>query len=135
MDTIQILYNTCYGGFKFSDVFAFELGNRIREAVGHSYKHYRYRDHPEAIKLFLEKGCEWSSGSCSKLKIKEIPMYLKDYYDIREYDGKEEISINFSRAIEDATDTFLEDPTPEKTKWLRDIVNKIKSSRNAWYKR
>ena len=134
MEEYQVLYNTCYGGFGFSDEFALELGNRIGEAVGHSYKHYRYRDHPEAIKLFLEKGCNWSSGSYSNLEIETIPIYLKNYYDVHEYDGKEEISINFSLAIEVATTKFLEDPTPEKTDWLRDIVNKIKSSRDAWYK-
>lgn len=134
MGEYQVLYNTCYGGFGFSDAFALELGNRIGEAVGHSYKHYRYRDHPEAIKLFLEKGCEWSSGSCSKLKIKEIPMYLKNYYDVHEYDGKEEIHIDSSRAIEDATTKFLEDPTPEAVQVLRDTVENIKSSRDAWYK-
>ena len=132
MDTIQILYNTCYGGFKFSDVFAFELGNRIREAVGHSYKHYRYRDHPEAIKLFLEKGSEWSSDSCSKLKIKEIPIYLKDYYDIHEYDGKEYVDINIHRAIADATDTYLENPTAEALEVLKESVHKIKSSCKQW---
>jgi hypothetical protein len=135
METFGVLYNTWYGGFGFSDAFALELGDRIGEEVGHSYKHYRYRDHPEAVKLFLEKGSEWSSGCYSNLNIEAIPLYLKKYYDVHEYDGKEEVAINFSHAIEDVTTKFLEDPTPEKTEWLREMVEKIKSSRDAWYKR
>lgn len=134
MQIYKVLYNNCYGGFGFSDEFAVELEVRIGEPVGHAFKHYRYRDHPEAVKLFLEKGSEWSSGSCSKLECVGIPDYLKDYYTIHEYDGQENVVINFSLAIEDATEKYLENPTLETLQLLRDTIDKIKSSRNEWYK-
>lgn len=127
MDTIGILYNTCYGGFGFSDEFALELGERIGEAIGHAYKHYRYRDHPEAVKLFLEKGTEWSSGTCAKLNIEYIPASMKDYHVVSEYDGKEGIGYDKNCAIVDKLDEYLQNPTSEKLEWLKEQVRIIKS--------
>jgi hypothetical protein len=128
MDKIGILFNNCYGGFSFSDAFVVELGERIGEAIGHSYKHYRYRDHPEAVKLFLEKGTVWSSGSYSKLHIEYIPLIMKNYYDVSEYDGMESVGFDINSAIVDKLDEYLKDPTPKKLEWLKDQVKTIRET-------
>lgn len=133
MEKVGILYNTCYGGFGFSDEFALELGERIGEAIGHAYKHHRYRDHPEAVKLFEEKGSEWSSGSYSKLAIEYIPAILKDYYHIPEYDGKEDVGLDINCAIVYQLDEYLKDSTPEKLEWLKDQVKMIREAGRMTY--
>lgn len=131
MEHIKVLYNECHGGFGFSDEFALELGSRIGEDVGHAYKHYRYREHPEAIKLFEEKGSKWSSGDYSSLKCADIPKFLENYWSIHEYDGKEEIIINFSYAIECTVDEYLEN---ENLELFKEKISRIKSSRDEWNK-
>jgi hypothetical protein len=126
MEKVGILFNKCYGGFSFSEQFALELGERIGEAIGHAYKHHRYRDHPEAVKLFEEKGSKWSSGDCSTLDIEYIPIFMKEYYTISEYDGQESVNINVNLAIVDRLDEYLENPTAEKLEWLKEQIKCIR---------
>lgn len=128
MKKVGVLFNNCHGGFGFSDAFALELGNRIGEEIGHAYKHYRYRDHPEAVKLFLEKGSQWSSYDYAKLDIAYIPVIMKDYYVVSEYDGKEDVSLDINGAIVFCLDEYLKDPTIETLEWLKDQVNMIRES-------
>jgi hypothetical protein len=124
METIGILYNDCYGGFKFSKQFENELERRLGQTLG--YRHEKYRDNPEAIKLFLEKGSKWSSEICANIVLDKIPKSMEGYWCIGEYDGKEYVDINIHRAIADATDTYLENPTAESLEWLKETVHKIK---------
>lgn len=127
MDKIGVLFNDCYGGFGFSDEFALELGNRIGEAISHRYKHHRYRDHPETVKLFIEKGSEWSSGEYSKLDIEYIPAFMKDYYHVAEYDGMESVIVNTNRMIVDKLDEYLKSESLTKD-WLSEQVKLIRSA-------
>ena len=126
MEKVGILFNDYYGGFGFSDAFALELGNRIGEQIGHGYKHHRYRDHPEAVKLFEEKGSKWSSGEYSKLDVEYIPAYMKKYYRVSEYDGKEGVGVDVNGAIVDRVNEYLKSETLDKD-WLKHQIAQIKS--------
>jgi hypothetical protein len=124
MDTIQILYNKCYGGFKFSDDFKEELKKRLGQKI--EYRHENYRDHPEAIKLFLEKGSEWSSYSYSELALYEFPKKFKNFWSIHDYDGMENIYIRVDSAIAYAVDEYLKNPTPETLESFKHEIAELK---------
>lgn len=85
---MKILYNTCYGGFSFSDEFIVELNRRFPEKRAEAHA-FELRTDPEAIALFEELGPVRSSGPHSSLKIRNIPDGMD--WDIDEYDGKESI--------------------------------------------
>ena len=129
MEQIGVLYNTCYGGFSFSSEFVDEFERRTGQRIKYNYQHNNYRDHSEAVKIFEEMGSEWSSGDYSKLDIAYVPACMKEYYQVGEYDGKEDICIRINCAIVDKTDEYLRNPTPEKLEWLKDQINLIRSFR------
>ena len=127
METFGVLVNICHGGFGFSEEFAKEFQNRTGIEMKWSYRYQDYRDHPEAIKLFNEKGSDWSSETYSKLELQELPILFKKYWTIQEYDGMEHIVVNVHKAIADLTFVYLENPTPETLEILKKEVTELKS--------
>lgn len=125
MEEFGILYNNSYGGFQFSESFVEQLEERIGHNIDYEYIHKRYRTHPEAIKLFLEKGSEWSSGSYSELRLVYIPMCMRDYYCIADDDGNEMIALDRNRAIVDRTKQYIVNPTPENLNLLKEQIDCI----------
>jgi hypothetical protein len=87
---MKVLYNTCYGGFNFSNEFTEEFNNRNTERLTPLETRHEERTDPSVIALFEEKGSEWSSGRHSKLDIIEIPDDVE--FTVEEYDGIETIS-------------------------------------------
>ena len=77
----KIVINTCYGGFELSDAAAKELGVN-------PYNASHLREDKALIRLIQEKGSEYVSGECAKLKIVEIPNHITRY-EIDDRDGKE----------------------------------------------
>lgn len=97
-NTFGILFNICYGGFVFSDLFINEFEKEFGDKIN---KHnYNLRDDPRAITLFNKLGSETSSGKHSKLKIVYLPNELKEYYYVSEYDGKEDVHVEFDQIYE-----------------------------------
>lgn len=129
MEEFGVLYNVCYGGFCFSNEFVDEFEKRTGIHMEYNYSHQEYRDHPEAIKFFEEKGSKWSSGSFSKLDIVYIPIIMKDYYQVGEYDGKEHVGLQINCAIVARTDEYIANPSSEKFEWLKNQIQMIRECR------
>lgn len=98
-ETIEILYNSCYGGWGPSDK-AIQLYNMEMKQIDPnfteitSYQLYNiYRHDKILVQIYYKMGEEFDR-KYSKTKVKTILKKYKDYYDIDEYDGLEEIIIN-----------------------------------------
>ncbi len=95
-ETIKILINNCYGGYCISNK-AFELYNNKMKIINPDFKnieHYEIKRHdPVIVSVFEELGDEFNS-TYSKVKIQNIPKKYENSYDIYEYDGLENISID-----------------------------------------
>ena len=99
-ELIEILYNSCYGGWGISDkaLELYKLRNDDLENLCISNvfcDELLDRTDPILIQIFNELGDKINT-KCSKIKIKKIPKIYKNYYSISEYDGKERIDIDFT---------------------------------------
>lgn len=91
---IEVIYNSCYGGFSFSEDFV----KFVNERSGIEIDEYIYnrddrdiRSDPEIIALVREFGLEKAAGRAAKLVIQKIPPFYA--WKITEYDGLEHIKI------------------------------------------
>ena len=93
---IPFLYNTCYGGFAFSKEFEEEFSKRFPEKKeflqGWSDKK---RYDTDVVALWKEMG-EKANGSHSKINVKMVPENCVDFIHIREYDGMENVVIDWT---------------------------------------
>ena len=83
--------SSCGSNF-FSSTYTKDLGESFRGYPGDEYYWFSYdikRDDPDLVAVVEELG-EKSSGSCSRLKIVEIPDNV--CWKISEYDGNEHIA-------------------------------------------
>ena len=83
------------------------------------------RNNPILLQVFEERGSKWCSGKYASLERRVIPAGLYKEYggcvSIKEYDGKESLDIDFSRAFHDSLEELLsrEDATIEDVRNLR----------------
>ena len=112
--TIKIIYNDCYGGFRFSTAFEAEYRKRTgwdlmaEKRLFHLGAKSVRRD-SVAIALLEEKGAEWSSGLNSYLAIREVPALFERYWSIEEYDGNESVYVNIHEAYADILHIYMGD--------------------------
>jgi len=95
MSTFSILYNICYGGLSFSE-FAIE---KLAEMGVHGYGPYdrKLRTNKNMIDIFNEYGSKLVSGSCAHIDIITLDQKYENYYNIEEYDGIENIVVEYDK--------------------------------------
>lgn len=98
-EKIPVLINSSYGSFELSN-FGINEYNRRMLIIDKDYKIKKdidesYRYDPLLIEIVKELG-ENANSKYSKLKIVYIYKELRDYVEITEYDGKEEIDYNIN---------------------------------------
>lgn len=105
---IGILYNNCYGGYMPS-MKAEELYNqRICKTNDNGtdddvVPFYQLDRHdPLIVQIFHELGKEFNDEQQgTNIKLVEIPEKYKNYYEIEEYDGVENVVVDYHRYIVD----------------------------------
>ena len=80
---MEIVINTCYGGYGLSEEAYEELG---LEWDGYGYDYKADRTNPKLVAVVRKLG-EAANGQYAELKVIEIPDDVK--WDIEEYDGIE----------------------------------------------
>lgn len=118
---IEVMYNDCYGGFRFSKLALDEYNkNCIFESNGFDID----RNDPIMIGLCKQLGPA-VNGPHTKIKIQMIPKIYQHYYDIDEYDGKETIVIDYTTYKLDTIKNImtLEISNEEKLKRIDKILN------------
>ena len=93
----KILYNKCFGGFSFSDE-ALEKYNELKSAADPNYILLNALDNidrtdPILIAIVEEMG-DQTNSMYSDIRIQEIPLIYKNFYEITEYDGAEQMVIH-----------------------------------------
>jgi hypothetical protein len=109
-----VLHNCCYGGFSFSDFAMDEF-----EKMGNDryLRLSELRCHEDMIKIFYKYGTEMVSGHCAEIQIETFPLKYKNYYEISEYDGVEDIVVDTYRCEQD-----------EQNEKIKEILQSTKSS-------
>lgn len=105
-ETIEVLYNTSYGGFRVSEK-VMELYNNRKKEIDSSYKPILYieqfynpnmmRHDPILVNIFYEIGNKEFNDMYSNIKIAKIPKKYENHYTITEYDGLENIEIDINK--------------------------------------
>jgi hypothetical protein len=94
MELINLLINTTNSKFEFSKEFMQTLNERTSDVI------ISKRTHPEIIKLFHEKGSQWSSAPTCSLKSIKLPKILQPLINIYKYNGEgEKIEINIQKEL------------------------------------
>lgn len=113
---VGFLYNLCYGGFGYSNVFLQKLNERRAAAGLPALKaNEEERSDPITIELFQELGSEIASGPFAKLALKWVPEEFLPHVYVDEYDGQESVRVDFAAAQNAYLHTFLRvwNETPE----------------------
>jgi hypothetical protein len=90
-ESIEVLYNAGYGGYGLSD-----KAKKMFEERKTNEDDEDDRDTPLILQIFHELGVEFSDKYC-KVKSKKIKKKYKDFYKFSEYDGKEDVYIDYSK--------------------------------------
>lgn len=109
---VYVLYNNCYGGFRFSK----ELDEYILKRDNLDTKYIRsnkYRTDQDVCRLILEKGSKWASSDFSDIQMCEVPDIFLDWIDVHEYDGMESIDLDTARFISKHIREYIKNPTEE----------------------
>ena len=98
IETIEVLYNDCYGEWKPSDK-AIELYNKLKRESDPSFTeedHYCWieRHDPILLQVYHDLGDEFDDKNFSNTKVEVIPKKDRNYYEITQYDGREVVTIS-----------------------------------------
>jgi hypothetical protein len=95
---IEVLYNSSYGGFS--------LSNKAKKIYNKPLYGYESRFDPDLIKIYKELGSE-INGKFSDINAEKIPKKYQNYIIINEYDGMENITINYDKYKLDKTESII----------------------------
>jgi hypothetical protein len=131
--SFKVIFNDCYGGFKFSAAFEAEYRKRTGWDLMAEKRLFRngpesVRRDPVAITLLEEKGAEWSSGANAYLAIRTIPALFERYWTIEEYDGNESVYVNIPEAYADLLHVYMGDGDHAK---LTDGYRRVRAAARA----
>ena len=118
-DTMEVLYNACYGGFGFSPA-ALELYQTYNPT---KFKMEPDRTDPIMIRVVKELG-DRANSTFSSIKITKIPKKFQNHFEISEYDGSECVVINHRKYQIDRVREILNlnSAAKEKLKMIHDLI-------------
>jgi hypothetical protein len=93
-DTVQIMYNACYGGFGFSDLAKEEY---CKLCPGATDIDNIERHDPVMVQIVLDLGPERAGARFAKIELEEIPSRYVNHYSILEYDGMETVRVRYNK--------------------------------------
>ena len=101
-DFVEVIYNTCYGGYSFSKEAIQEYRRRLAlqyESLGALEEGVDtgdsdLRTDPIMVGVVKEMGPR-SYGTHAELKIAQVPLRFAEHYVIEDYDGYESVSLNW----------------------------------------
>lgn len=95
---IEVLYNNKYGGWKISKkaIELYKLRNIDSNLTELEFDYYCCRNDQILIQIYKELGDDFDDKH-SKTKIKKILKKYENYYYIDQYDGKENVKIDYTK--------------------------------------
>lgn len=96
-EMISVLYNSWYGGWEISAEAKRLYNERKEQLVAKGeYTYFRTRCNPILVGVFEELG-EAFNGEYCRAAIEKIPKKYEEYFYLSEYDGKEEVEIDYAK--------------------------------------
>jgi len=127
METFKVVYNNCFGGFGLSERTLKDY-NRLTNNT-FTYSECIDRHDVTLIKLIedSEKTGVNVNGNYSRLKIKEFPVKYKEYLKWSEYDGNENVTIDYDKYIIENVKHILsmEINSQEKIDLITNVYNEV----------
>jgi hypothetical protein len=95
---IEVLYNSCYGGFSLSEE-AKEMYKAKTDVILYGYDSHVNRTNKILLEIYHEFKLKEKkfSGQCACIEIKKIHKKYKNCYIISEYDGLEDVMIDYDK--------------------------------------
>jgi len=118
--SVEIMYNTCYGGFSFSKAAMDEWHKRCPGKDKVRCWNMDRHD-PVMVQIMKEMG-KTANGNFSKIELKKIPLEYLHHYEIGEYDGLEGVVINYNAYKIDTAKEILRDQTLTKAEKLARVA-------------
>ncbi len=118
-DHMEIVINTCYGGFGLSESAQDEYVRRTNRERDSWYD--LPRDDPDLIQLVKDLGT-CANGQFAKLTIVRIPGQYARFYSIKEYDGTEWVRIDYDKYKVHAAKSVLQDRALTQTERISRAV-------------
>ena len=128
LNLVGYLYNSCYGGFGFSEEFQTKLNERRVAAGKEPIEYFREeRTDPMYIELFNELGSKRSSDWAARLTMRYFPEAFLKYVLVNEYDGRESPSIVYSEIYEDLMKGFFSEREKNPELTLEELEQRYKT--------
>ena len=102
---LEIMVNTCYGGFSISEAAMDEYRRRCPDRQEFEYYHIDRHD-PVMVEIVKELGTR-ANGLVAQIELRRIPALYAGHYSIGEYDGMENVVIHRNTYKVDATRAIL----------------------------
>ena len=121
MEELSVLYNNCYGGYIISDKALKLYNSKMKEIepkfipIIDSTNLFYNRHNQVLVDIYNELGKEFNV-EYSNIKVKKIPKIYENHYIIREYDGLEEVVINYDKYNVDKVKEILREEKPDNEK-------------------
>ena len=116
-DQIEVMINTCFGGFGFSPQAIAEY----RRANPEQDTNQIERHDPVMVKIVKDMG-GLANGFCAKIGLEKIPSQYVNHYSISEYDGSESVEIHYNKYKVDSAKSILRDGSLTKSEKLASIA-------------
>lgn len=129
-ETVGVLYNACYGGFRLSSEAVRLINNRYSEIGKPPIKESSYitRTDPIIVDVYNQLGKDSFSGRNSLIEIEYIKKKYTDFIKIDEYDGMESVIIDYSSSVITQIDKILNSDQTDSEK-----LSSIKYSLNNMF--
>jgi hypothetical protein len=97
-NNIEVLFNSCFGGFSLSDEAVTEINKCFQEnnkkKISRHCSTIDFRTDPDVLKIYNLLGSERFSGNYSNISTESIDSKYKNFIHIEEYDGLENVTVN-----------------------------------------
>ena len=101
----RVVYNDCYGGFDLSEQGMAEYNHRTSQLT---YPDGITRDDPVLLHMVETMDPAVINSKNSRLKIKEFPIMFREFLAWSEYDGKENVRVDYHRYMVHTVKSVLE---------------------------
>lgn len=121
MEEISVLYNNCYGGYIITKRVLKLYNKKMKEMnpdfikITNSTNLYYQRHNPVLVEIYNEIGNRYNADY-TDVKIKKIPKKYENHYTIKDYDGLEEVVIEYDKYIVDKVKELLKEEKTDKEK-------------------
>jgi hypothetical protein len=139
-NSVQIMVNTCYGGFSLSkeaislyrERAAVECSAAVERAAVECSGRSIPRHDPVMVQIVKELGTS-ANGHHACIELQDIPVQFQNYYAIHEYDGMENVYFLYDKYRVDAAAAILDDESLPHVERVRAARAALANANKEWF--